>query len=70
MGRKRKTIREAILAEVKRRKLTGYAMVKALAGRVSRTAVYRFLNDGGSCDVDTAQAFLDVLGIDVVAPSE
>ncbi len=70
-GRKKKAkspIRDAIRAEVKRRKMTGYQMVEALAGKVSRTAVYRFLADGGTTDVATAEAFLDVLGIRFVGP--
>lgn len=59
-------IRDAIRKEIERRGLSGYAMVELLHGRVSRTAVYRFLSDGGSTDVATAEAFLDVLKLRIV----
>lgn len=59
------TIREAIRKEVAARGLTGYQMVEALRGKVSRTAVYRFLSDGGTTDVATAEAFLEVLDLTV-----
>jgi len=62
----RSPIRDAIRAEVKRRKLTGYQLVESLRGKVSRTAVYRFLADGGTTDVATAEAFLGILDIRVV----
>ena len=58
-------IRDAIHAAVKAKQLKGSDLVDALEGRVSRTAVYRFLADGGTTDVETAEAFFDVLGLSV-----
>jgi len=61
------TIRDAIRREIERRGLTGYRLVQMLEGRVSRTAVYRFLStDGATMDVRTAEAFLEVLDLGVV----
>jgi len=59
-------IRAAIVNEVKARGLTGYQMVGLLEGKVSRTAVYRFLSDGGTTDIATAEAFFNVLDLTVV----
>lgn len=60
-------IRDSIRREIERRGLTGYKLVQMLDGRVSRTAVYRFLStDGATMDVRTAEAFLDVLNLGVV----
>lgn len=59
-------LRKAILARAKDLKLTGYHLTKALKGRVSRTSVYRFLNEGGSTNTETIEAFFDYLGLEVV----
>lgn len=56
-------IRDAIRAEIKARKLSGYQVAEALRGKVSRTAVYRFLADGGTTDVATAEAFMNYLDL-------
>ena len=58
-------IRDAIRFRMKTLYLSAYEMTKRLDGRVSRTAVYRFLNDGGSTDVATAEAFLSDLGLKI-----
>ena len=58
-------IRAAIMAEIEKQKLTGYRLVELLKGKVSRTAVYRFISDGASCDVETAEEFFGVLGIKI-----
>ena len=60
------SIRDAIRERMKTLELSAYEMTKRLQGRVSRTAVYRFVNDGGSTDVATAEAFLSDLGLKVV----
>lgn len=59
-------IADAIRAAVIKKGLTGYALAQLCGGRVSRTACYRFLSDGGSTDIATAEAFFDVLGLRVV----
>ena len=64
--RTKSPIRDSIRAAVKKKGLTGYQLVEALRGKVSRTAVYRFLADGGTTDVATAEAFFAVLGLRVV----
>ena len=58
-------IRAAIMAEIAKQELTGYRLVEMLKGKVSRTAVYRFISDGASCDVETAEEFFGVLGIKI-----
>lgn len=66
----RGTIREAIRREIERRGLTGYRLVQLLEGKVSRTAVYRFLStEGATMDVRTAEEFLKLLDLDVVSRS-
>jgi hypothetical protein len=70
-GRKKKTrakspIRDAIMAAVKKKEMTGYRLVEALRGKVSRTSVYRFLSNGGTTNVATAEAFFEILGLCVV----
>jgi DNA-binding phage protein len=60
------SIRDAIRERMKTLELSAYEMTKRLQGRVSRTAVYRFVNDGGSPHVATAEAFLSDLGLKVV----
>lgn len=65
-SRVKSPIRDAIRKAAKAKGLTGYQLVEALRGKVSRTAVYRFLADGGTTDVATAEAFFGVLGLRVV----
>jgi hypothetical protein len=65
--RKDGPIRVAIRKAIKNRGLSGYRLVKMLDGKVSRTAVYRFLSeDGASTDVATAEKFVEVLGLRMV----
>lgn len=59
-------IRGRILATIESRGLTGYRLAEMLKGRVSRTAVYRFISDGVNSDVATAEAFVEVLGLELV----
>jgi ribosome-binding protein aMBF1 (putative translation factor) len=65
-SRAKSPIRDAIRRAVKARGMTGYRLAKELSGKVSRTAVYRFLRDGKTTDVATAEAFFEVLGLRVV----
>lgn len=66
-ARKDGPIRAAIRDAVDARGLSGYRLVQLLNGRVSRTAVYRFLSgDGASTDVATAEQFVEVLGLRLV----
>jgi len=65
--KKKHGIRDAVLRAVKEKGLSGYRLAQMLEGKVSRTAVYRFLSDGANTDVSTAEAFLDVLDLAVVS---
>lgn len=55
---------DAARKEASRRGLTVYAVAQALKGTVSRTAVYRFFNDG-TATVRTAEAIMGFLGLKV-----
>lgn len=63
---KKNPIRSAILKAVEDRGLSGYRLAEMLKGRVSRTAVYRFIAGESNTDVSTAEAFAEVLGLELV----
>jgi ribosome-binding protein aMBF1 (putative translation factor) len=60
-------IRDAIRKAIADQGLSGYRLAAMLDGKVSRTAVYRFIGDGANTDVSTAEAFMEVLGLKLVA---
>lgn len=59
-------IRTAIQNAMTEQGYTAYSFHKALEAKVSRTAVYRYLNDGASTSVETVEYMMNLLGLKVV----
>jgi len=53
-----RNIRNIVIAEINRRKMTRHALAKLLNGKVSRTVVYDWIR--GDCDI-TARKLAEIL---------
>lgn len=62
-------IRSEVEKALKRQGYSGYTFAQALKGKVSRTAVYRYLSDGASTSVETIEHMMKLLGLKIVSKS-
>lgn len=60
-------IRDAISKAFDRKNFTVYTFSRALEGKVSRTAVYRYFSDGATTNVATIEAMMDLLDLKIVS---